>query len=319
MLQASMPQTLHYWNGLEIVIVAGGLGGLVSAIGALVEGGKENGEYAAARGVPLRFFIFGRLAVGVGGAAAVILAALSVNKFTGSSDIDLLAVTTLCFVAGSIGYRLLPMVAAQLEKRLGDIEKKTEQVEKKTEQVEKKTEQVQKKTELVEKKAEQANQTARQGSDLTAVTSNVVTALQVLDRQEEISAVVDQTIVQLQTLTQQFPQERTPHIVLARLYAEKRRDFDNAIAVLRRFVAAKGTQKDKDVADAEFNIACYISLKLAEETEEKKRSELENEGVEALAESLRIIPGNLNDAKNDNDLTALRETTAGRKLLFSEG
>lgn len=306
MLQApTAPETLHYWNGLEIVIIAGGLGGIVSALGALIEGGKENGEYVAAHGVSVLFFIFGRWAVGVGGAAAVILAALSVNKFTGASDIDLLALTTLCFVAGSIGYRLLPMVAAQLEKRLGEVEKKTEQVEKKAQQV--------------EMMAEQADQAARQGSGQAAVTNSVMTALQVLDRKEELSAVVDQTIHQLEALSQQFPQERARHIVLARLYAEKRQDYDGAIAVLRRFLKARGAQKDKDVADAEFNIACYISLKLAKETIDTKRTELEREGVEALSESLRIIPGNLNDAKTDPDLTALRETPGGRKLLFSEG
>jgi hypothetical protein len=285
------PETLHYWNGLEIIIFAGGLGGLVSAIGALIEGGKENDHYVATRGVPVSFFVFGRCVVGIGGAAAVILAALSVNKFTGSSDIDLLAVTALCFVAGSIGYRLLPMVAAQLEKRLGE----------------------------VEKKAEQADKTAKQGSGQAAVTSNVLIALQVLDRKEELSAVVNQTISQLETLSQQFPQERSLHIVLARLYAEKKQDHNDAIAVLRRFVKAKGAQKDKDVSDAQFNIACYISSKLANETGETKRSELEKEGVEALTESLRIVPGSLNDARTDPDLAALRDTATGRKLLISEG
>ncbi len=289
MLQAP-PETLHYWNGLEIVIIAGGLGGLVSAIGAVIEGGREKDQYVATRGVPVPFFIFGRCVVGVGGATAIILAALSVNKFTGSTDIDLLALTALCFVAGSIGYRLLPIVAAQLEKRLGE----------------------------VEKKAEQADQAAKQGSSQAAVTSNVLIALQVLDRKEELSAVVDQAITQLETLSQQFPQERALHIVLARLYAEKKQDYDSAITVLRRFLKGKGIQKDKDVSDAEFNIACYISFKLAKEKSETKRSELEKEGLEALAESLRIVPGSLNDARTDPDLTALRETAGGRKLL-SEG
>jgi hypothetical protein len=125
----------------------------------------------------------------------VLLAALSVNKFTGSSDIDLLALTTLCFVAGSIGYRLLPMVAAQLEKRLGE----------------------------VEEKAERADKTAKEGSGMASVTNNVLTALQLLDRKEEMSALVDQTISQLETLSQQFPLARALHIVLARLYVEKSR------------------------------------------------------------------------------------------------
>jgi hypothetical protein len=290
-MQAGTVETLHYWNGLEIVIFAGGLGGLVSAIGALVEGGREKDHYVATRGVPVWLFVFGRGIVGVGGAIAIVLAALSVNKFTGSSDVDLLALTALCFVAGSIGHRLLPIVAAQLEKRLGE----------------------------VEKKAERADKVAKQGSDQAAVTSNVLIALQVLDRAEELSAVVDQTISRLEALSQQFPQERALHIVLARLYAEKKQNYPSAIAVLRRFLKGKEAQKDKDVSDADFNIACYASLMLAKERNEAKRRELEREGVEALAESLQIVPGSLNDARTDPDLAALRETAGGWKLLFPEG
>lgn len=289
MIQAStVPGNLHYAVGITIVAVAGSLGGMVSAIGALVEGGLgADGRYVAARGVRPSIFILGRCVVGVGGAAAVLLAALSVNKFTGSSDVDLLALTTLCFVAGSIGYRLLPMVAAQLEKRLGE----------------------------VEKKAELADKTAKEGSGMASVTSNVLTALQLLDRKEEMSALVDQTISQMETLSQQFPLERALHIVLARLYVEKKQDNDKAIAVLRRFVKNKGSRKDKDVSDADFNIACYTSLMMAKETNESRISELKSEGIKALAECLQINPGNLNDAKTDPDLTALRDTEEGKKLL----
>lgn len=281
------PDTLHYANGLAIVAIAGGLGGTVAAVGALVEGGLEKGHYIAARGVPVWLFILGRCIVGIGGAAAVLLAALSVNKFTGTSDVDLLALTTLCFVAGSIGHRLLPIVAAQLEKRLGE----------------------------VEKKAERADKAAKEGNDQAAVTSNVLIALQVLDRSEELSAVVDQTIAQLEKLSQQFPRERALHIVLGRLYAEKKQDYENAITTLKRFVSNKGTQKDKDVSDADFNIACYVSLTLAGETNASRKTELETEGIAALSESLKITPGSLKDAKTDPDLATLRATESGRRLL----
>jgi hypothetical protein len=156
-------------------------------------------------------FIVGRCVVGVGGAAAVLLAALSVNKFTGSSAVDLLASTTLCFVAGSIGYRLLPIVAAQLEKRLGE----------------------------VEKKADKAVKAAKEGADLASVTSSVLSALQVLDRPEELNAVVDRTIGDLEKLSLQFPQERALHIVLGRLYAEKKHDYHRAISVLRKYITKR--------------------------------------------------------------------------------
>jgi ribosomal protein S18 len=260
---------------------------LVSAIGALVEGGTEDGRYAAVKGVPVWVFIVGRCVVGVGGAAAVLLAALSVNKFTGSSDVDLLALTTLCFVAGSIGYRLLPIVAAQLEKRLGE----------------------------VEKKADRAVKAAKEGADLASVTSSVLVALQVLDRSEELNAVVDRTIGDLEKLSLQFPQERALHIVLGRLYAEKKHDYDKAIAVLRKFITKKGKTKDKDVSDALFNVACYLSLKLAEATDEPTIRDLRAEGARALAECLAILPGSLQDAKDDPELAALRDTAEGQRIL----
>jgi hypothetical protein len=253
----------------------------------VVEGYAQDGRYVAVKEITVWVFILGRCVVGVGGAAAVLLAALSVNKFTGSSNVDLLALTTLCFVAGSIGYRLLPMVAAQLEKRLGE----------------------------VEKKADRAARTAKEGADMANVTSSVLVALQVLDRKEELTAVVDRTIGQLEALSRQFPQDRALHIVLARLFAQKKNDKDRAIATLRKFVANKGKTRDKDVSDALFNIACYLSLKLAEETNPEKKARLTADGTKALAECLAIVPGNLQDAKTDPELSALRATDETHKIL----
>jgi hypothetical protein len=47
--------------------------------------------------------------------------------------------------------------------------------------------------------------------------------------------------------------------------------------VLKRFVRNKGNSKDKDVSDAYLNVACYTSLKLAKETDTRKKAELEAE------------------------------------------
>jgi hypothetical protein len=179
---------LQYFEGLLIVAIAGSLGGLVSAIGALVETGvDQNGQFPITKGVSVALFLFGRCVVGVGGAAAVLLAALTVDKFT--RETDHLALTVLCFVAGSIGYRLLPMVAAQIEKRLGE----------------------------VEKKAARAEKTAKDGVDSASVTSNVLSALQVLRDPEEMTSFVDDTVSHLEKVAREFPQDRSLHIVLARL------------------------------------------------------------------------------------------------------
>jgi hypothetical protein len=39
------------------------------------------------------------------------------------------------------------------------------------------------------------------------------------------------------------------------------------------------------------------------------------EGAKALADCLVIFPGNLQDAKDDPELAALRETAEGQKIL----
>jgi len=284
-------QQLHYLTGLLVVCVAGFLGGLVSAIGAMIESGRDShGRYIATKGVPVWFFLLGRSVVGIGGATAVLLASLSVNKFTGSSDIDLLALSALCFVAGSIGYRLLPMVAAQLEKRIGEAEKKAEEAVKKVEKT----------------------------SDSVELAKVVVSAMGVLDRKEQMPAIVDQTIDNLERLSKEFPTERSLHIVLGRMYREKKQDFDKAISVLRGFIKRKGKARDKDVADAYFNIACYQSLMAKVQTGEAKQKLIE-EGLSALRSSLEIVPENDQDARTDDDLEELRAAPNFSEALKFKG
>jgi hypothetical protein len=65
---------LHYFTGVLIVCIAGSLGGLIAAVGALVEEGKntEGSEFIATKGVPVWLFLVGRCVVGIGGAAAIL-------------------------------------------------------------------------------------------------------------------------------------------------------------------------------------------------------------------------------------------------------
>jgi hypothetical protein len=290
MQSASEVKQLHFVTGILIVCIAGFLGGLVSGIGAIVESGRdEEGRYVGTKGIPIPFFLFGRCVVGIGGATAVLLASLSVNKFTGASDIDLLALSALCFVAGSIGYRLLPIVAAQLEKRLGEAEKRVEQAVKQGEKT----------------------------RDSVGMTSAVITAMGLLDRKEHLTSVVDQTITSLEGWSKEFPKDRSVHIVLARLYRHKKDNLDKAISTLKRFIQKKGNAKDKDVADAYFNIACYLSVKAGHETSTETRSKLIESAFEPLKQSLKISPENKTDAESDDDLKELRTSPNFKNVLSS--
>jgi hypothetical protein len=215
---------LRYATGVLIVIAAGALGGLVAGIGALAEGGKttDRREYLATRGVSTRFFLFARTVVGVGGATAVLLASLSVNKFTGASDIDLLALTALCFVAGSIGHRLLPLVAEQIERRLR----------------------------AAETKADEAARQGQEASDQARLNSDIQAALEVLNSKEPMSGLVADLIQRLEDWSKTMPLNRRLFMTLDNLYAVKWNDPDHGIKTLRRFIANKGATRDNDVADA---------------------------------------------------------------------
>jgi hypothetical protein len=281
---------LHYVTGILIVTVAGFMGGLVSAIGAIVESGRDDdGRYVGTKGVPIWFFLLGRCVVGIGGATAVLLASLSVNKFTGASDIDLLALSALCFVAGSIGHRLLPIVAAQLEKRLGE----------------------------AERKADEAVKQGAKTRDSVGMASAVVTAMGILDRKEQLIAVVDQTIASLEDWSKEFPKDRAVHIVLARLYRNKKENLDKAISTLKNFIKRKGKSRDKDVADAYFNVACYFSVKASQEVGVEAKAKLIEEGIEALKYSLQISPENKPDAQSDADLKEVRTSPKFQDVLTS--
>jgi hypothetical protein len=76
-------------------------------------------------------------------------------------------------------------------------------------------------------------------------------------------------------------------------------------------------QVDLDVADALFNIACYYSLQLESEAADPTRESLVKKSLKALKESVAIYAENIDDAKEDKDLKAVRESTVGKKVIES--
>jgi hypothetical protein len=98
------------------------------------------------------------------------------------------------------------------------------------------------------------------------------------------------------------------HIVLARLYQVKRKQTKEAVDTLRRFIRNKGKSRDKDVADALFNVACYLSIDSQRSAAPEIAEKLQDQSLKALAEPVKILPPNAIDAQTDPDLEALRAT-----------
>ena len=297
MLQATNTnQVLPFFEGLVIVGTSGTLGGLVSAIYAMADGGKSgDGKYTAVKGVPVWLFLTARCSVGFGGAIAVLFAALSVNKFTGSSDVDLLSLAALSFVAGTIGHRLLPIVAAQLERQIGDIKQKVEKA--------------QSQAEGAERKAEALEPQISMGREVGAARQYVASDAE--------SPTFTQTIREtLEKFRPQFPLDRGLHFELARLYIKKLRNRGAAVSVLQSFIEskAKAGLTDRDSADAWFNIACYLAIPLP--GDDPKTGEGWPEKIlSALKTSIEIYPKNAQDALTDKDLESLRELDAFKAIV----
>ena len=301
---------------MVITCVFGGLGGFTQAVMRLSNDATKSTEQELAGNVPpgqpekpqpekpqaanafkgMAFF-GASIVVGIGGALAILLAVLIVGRQEDiSKPYDLLTLATLTFVAGTIGHRLLPMVAANLENRIADAERKAERAVRKAKQVEKTTESIGNRAEL---------------------NREVLTALQLLDRTEALPTIVEDTVGALTKMSTAFPLDRPLHIVLGRVLAEKNGRRLEAIQVLKKFIERKtigNGKEDDDVAAAWFNIACYEALEMKGATEPLKARRREN-ALKALAESLRIQPSNAKDAAEDPDLDGLRELPQFKKLM----
>lgn len=295
---------LELVQGLTIVIVAGGLGGLVYGVAALVDGGrKAGGKYHCVHDVPVPLFLLSKGLVGVGGGMAALLAALTVGRYLEPpKSTDLLSLVGLCFVAGYIGHRILPAVAARLERDLA--ETKNEVAETKNEVAETKKEVAETKKEVAE--AEQATIQLKNQINMGLEVSR---AQQILaERQNATTNEVERIRGTLEGYRNDYPLDRSLAIVLGRLYMWILHDRDSAIRVLREFIDHKKRANllDRDVSDAWFNIGCYTCT----EVEGKRDAGWEDDALAALKVSIAINPSNAADAVTDKDFEPLRASKA---------
>ncbi|HMD71669.1 MAG TPA: hypothetical protein VKF41_10025 [Bryobacteraceae bacterium] len=297
---------LDFWSGISLASGYGALGGFVYGIAALIDGGKnEQGQYEVLKRVPWQLFLFGRVLVGLGGGIAALMITLGMGRFDVAKTQQELSITRLglaavSFVAGFIAYRLLPAVAARFENELLKTQEKLHDTEKRTDSLQ-----------------ERVDATTTQIEAYNALNSDLGTAMEFLNLAQQPAGHRDQLIERLEKHREMFPLHRKLNIVLGRLYRESKEDFDSAIEVLETFVKRKitaGEGKDRDTADALFNVACYCSLKMGITTGDKRKN-LEDKAVAALTQSVALLPANAMDVQTDKDLENLRQSGRIQQLL----
>lgn len=282
------------------VCISGIFGGLVDGVVLLVDGDKDpsTGSFKVLGRVSLNLYLLARGAMGLGGAVSVLMLEIWVGKFKldNYSTGEQIFQWCLAFVAGFIGYRLLPKVGAGLQSL---IEKS-----------------VQEQTQQVRTEASQISQEAIRYSKLT---SQVMAAFSDLGRLQPNLAALQADIAELEPAKKDWPRDRKLFIVLGRLY-RKVGNLDQAIAVLTEFLNNKknaGQASDRDYGDAIFNRACYYSLKSAKAAG-NEAADLKKLAYADLVESVKASPDNRFQMMDD-DLASLRDDPAYKDQVLTLG
>lgn len=291
---------LGFVGGLALAFGFGGFGGFVYGVSSLIEMGKSAArEYTELNGIPVRNFLTTRFLVGGGGGFAALFVTLSVGKYKEApTSQDLLLLATLCFIAGYIGHRILPAVAARVERELADVKQQAQAAEKKAVAAQKKFEGLIGRYGELNGEIQLGRELLRPGARQPAFTASIVRSLE--------------------SFLVEFPLHRNLNFVLEDLYTTGLGNVDKGIAVLRDFIRRKqqaSEGNDRDVADAWFNIACDISSRILPQLSGEAKEIAIREGVNAIRDSLIIMPEYAEDARLEPDLDNLVRTGKLDSLL----
>ena len=290
---------------LLLILLPGALGGCVQWLSNLVQELKLEDKVARAKDIaPVPMFT--QALVGCGGALATTLVLLAVGKFPEAplNLEDWLFLVSLSFVAGFIGHRLLPIVAARLEQQIAESKRASKEAKEASQQA--------------RQVAEQATKDVGKGRAVDEAVDATFIALQKADSEnEDLPAERIQTYIQyLENLSKQEPTKRKLHIMLGRLY-RKLGSYDEAIGALSRFIEAKtaaGQGSDEHTAAALYNRACYRSQESTHK-EGREAYELREEAVEDLRKAVTLSPQTATEAKTDDDFDPLKGDEAFRTLV----
>ena len=111
------------------------------------------------------------------------------------------------------------------------------------------------------------------------------------------------------------PASRRPNMVLACLYALKKRNYAKAIEILTEYLnqinrIARTGERVFDRADAMYNLACFYGMWADSLAESPRRRELVGAAIESLRQALKFDPGLKGDVVPDITGPAERPATA---------
>lgn len=279
------------------------------------EASVGNGNVGPSRGLTRTELWLVAPGFGIGGGVAALLATIWLNKLSIEASLEnVLSIISVSMVAGFIGYRLLPAIAHNLEERLSVAERTAERAAEMTEEVRRNLqstgEEIQGRiTESVNTIMRDLNKYQEEAKDYSIFSRGMFSADTQASHECRIYA------SQFARLVERNPTDRGINIVYGRLYRWGG-DYDIAIKVLRDFIKRKelkGEGEDIDVADARYNISCYLTQK-ADNVEGEEKEGLLMEALNELEQSVAIKPENKQGAFRDDDFDPLQEHPRFKEL-----
>jgi tetratricopeptide (TPR) repeat protein len=261
-----------------ITIFFGGVGGVLQSFRELYEESKTVGcNFNFSFICSKIFYVLNDYLSGIGGAFALNLFLISINKIEYSNELkNVMVLIGTNMVGGFLGYKALSGVANRIEKEFKSFKKETRITEKEI------------RTEV----------------KLTEALDEGTTALSTKKQSD-----MEYAIQQLLPFIEIYPTHRKLIILIGRLY-RWRGLYKEAIGVLSEFIKNKSKlgQTDEAYAVALYNRACYntqIFYKLTDEKQNFEAKTYRELVLDDLKTSIFIFPNHKIDAISDEDFRAL--------------
>lgn len=288
--------TLSLYEMLLIIIISGAFGGLCYSLYELFE--NKNGMNLNIGKCELICRVLSRTLIGIAGAFGIVLIGFGFGKIVPEKSVmNEIFLISFSIIGGTISYRALPSINDKITKEL--------------------------QLQMSETNTKVSN-VYKAVEDEKLYSSSIACATNALHTKTK--ADVDVAVGRLEEIKKNNPTDRSAHIYLGRLYRLCKK-YDEAIIVLRKFIDNIEAEKSSgklnphyisDKADALYNIACYHVLKARKHSENKMNDQEERligEAVEALKESIRLLPTNKDAAIVDSDFDFIKDHDSFQSLI----
>jgi tetratricopeptide (TPR) repeat protein len=285
-----------FWRTVVLVTTGGVLGGGVY-LASIYISSIESTVSSGSRKLQTGWFRVANLTTGAGGAWAGLLAMFWAHRVPlegyPAQMLELLATSIL---AGYAGNRLLPAVAERLTSEF--LKKSVETAKASAEH------------------AKTSEDNVKEMAEITRRSALITESVAYLEKDSSHTvATTNQFIGKLEAELSWNPQFRQAAILLGRMYAEAKNQYDEAIAVMDRFIDAKrihGGKGDDAVADAFWNKANFLEHQF--KASGSANAELRKRAIQCLDESLKIHPSYLTMLQEDEDFDDLRRDPLAAKF-----